>query len=82
MKKLFLAAGLIAGVATCGFAQDTNAPGTSTNAPEWVTRPLALIDTLNIALAQNATILKAQNDLEAAHGVVIQTRRSAVAAAN
>jgi outer membrane protein TolC len=79
MKKLFLWAGLIAGLAGSGFAQDTNAPGNaSTNAPGWVTRPLSLIDALNVALAQNATILKAQNDLEAAHGVVIQTRAVAL----
>jgi outer membrane protein len=75
-------------------AQDTNsAPATndwlrqiylsrtaqSTNsAPDWLTRPLALTDCLNIALAQNATILKAKNDLEAQYGVVVQTRAVAL----
>jgi outer membrane protein len=49
-----------------------------TNAPAWLSRPLSLADTLNTALAQNATILKAQNDLEASHGVVVQTRAVAL----
>jgi outer membrane protein len=49
-----------------------------TNAPDWLTRPLSLADSLNIALAQNATILKAKNDLEASYGVVVQTRAVAL----
>ncbi len=49
-----------------------------TNAPSWLTRPLSLADCLNIALAQNATILKAKNDLEAQYGVVVQTRAVAL----
>jgi outer membrane protein TolC len=50
-------------------AQNTNA-----SLPGWITRPLSLADCLNIALQQNATILKAQNDLDAQYGVVVQTR--------
>jgi len=49
-----------------------------TNAPTWLTQPLSLADCLNIALAQNATILKAKNDLEAQYGVVVQTRAIAL----
>lgn len=49
-----------------------------TNPPSWLSRPLSLADTLNTALAQNATILKAKNDLEASHGVVVQTRAVAL----
>jgi outer membrane protein len=49
-----------------------------TNAPDWLTRPLSLADSLNIALAQNATILKAKNDLEAQYGLVVQTRAVAL----
>ncbi len=49
-----------------------------TNAPDWLTRPLSLADSLNIALAQNATILKAKNDLEASYGIVVQTRAVAL----
>jgi outer membrane protein TolC len=48
------------------------------NLPAWLTRPLALTDCLNIALQQNATILKAQDDLEASYGVVVQTRAVAL----
>ena len=49
-----------------------------TNSTGWLTRPLSLADTLNIALAQNTSILKAKNDLEAAHGLVVQTRAVAL----
>ena len=57
----------------------TNTAASSTNSsPNWLTRPLSLADALNVALAQNATILKAKNDLEASHGVVVQTRAVAL----
>jgi len=48
------------------------------NSPGWLARPLSLADALNTALAQNASILKAKNDLEASQGVVIQTRAVAL----
>jgi len=70
MKKLtliFLLAGLAAAVSAA-----------ETNSPAWLSRPLSLADALNTALAQNAVILKAKNDLEAAHGVVVQTRAVAL----
>lgn len=51
---------------------------TSTNFPVWMTRPISLLDALNIALQQNATILKATNDLEASFGIVVQTRAVAL----
>ena len=54
------------------------AAAAGTNAPSWLSRPLTLADALNTALSQNATILKAQNDLEASHGVVVQTRAVAL----
>ena len=54
------------------------AAAADTNAPSWLSRPLTLADAVNVALSQNATILKAQNDLEAAHGVVVQTRAVAL----
>ncbi len=57
----------------------TNTATSSTNSsPDWLTRPLSLADCLNISLAQNATILKAQNDLESQYGVVVQTRAIAL----
>ena len=49
-----------------------------TNSAAWLTRPLSLADALNTALAQNSSILKAKNDLEAAHGLVVQTRAVAL----
>ena len=33
-----------------------------------------MLDAVNVALQQNATILKAQNDLQASYGIVVQTR--------
>lgn len=55
-------------------AQTNATPSVATNLPAWVTRPLSMVDSLNLALQQNATILKAKSDLEAANGVVVQTR--------
>ncbi len=66
MKKLTLFS-LVLGFALGVAAADTNAPA-------WLSRPLSLADALNTALTQNATILKAKNDLEASHGLVVQTR--------
>ena len=40
----------------------------------WISQPLSLDDAVRIALAQNANIQKSQHDLEAAHGIAIQTR--------
>jgi outer membrane protein TolC len=80
MKKL----NLLLGVALTLFAAhgklaaQTPPPSADTNTPAWLTRPLSLADTLNVALAQNATLLKAKNDLEASHGVVVQTRAVAL----
>jgi outer membrane protein len=56
----------------------TNTPAVSTNLPSWLTRPLSLTDALNTASLQNSTILAAKNDLEAAYGLVVQTRAIAV----
>jgi outer membrane protein TolC len=76
MKKLNLLSGLwLALAAAQGNLAGQNA---DTNLPSWLTRPLSLKDSLNVALAQNATILKAKNDLEASHGVVVQTRAVAL----
>ena len=44
----------------------------------FTTEPLSLADAINIALRQNPDILRAQKDLEAAQGVVVQTRAIAV----
>jgi len=70
MKKLTLLLLLL------GFAFAVTAA--ENNQPSWLTRPLSLADALNTALAQNATLLKAKNDLEATHGLVVQTRAVAL----
>ena len=70
MKKIILLP-LILGLALTAVAADTNTPA-------WLSRPLSLADALNTALQQNAAILKAKNDLEASHGLVVQTRAVAL----
>ncbi len=57
------------------------APGrgaTSTNGSTWLAQPLSLTECLNIALDQNGSVLKSKKDLEATHGVVVQTRAIAM----
>jgi outer membrane protein TolC len=44
----------------------------------FVTQPLSLADAVNIAMQQNPNILRARQDLEAAQGIVIQTRAIAI----
>ena len=73
MKKLFFCVGVL----IC-FVWNITAQNTNTSLPGWITRPLSLTDCLNIALQQNATILKARNDLDAQYGVVVQTRAVAL----
>jgi outer membrane protein TolC len=73
MKKLLFCAGVL----IC-FVWNITAQNTNTSLPGWITRPLSLTDCLNIALSQNATILKARNDLDAQYGVVVQTRAVAL----
>ena len=42
--------------------------------PAWLTRPLSLQDAIEVALRQNANILRSKADIEANQGVVLQTR--------
>jgi outer membrane protein len=73
MKKLLFCA-----VVLICFVWNITAQNTNTSLPGWITRPLSLTDCLNVALQQNATILKAKNDLDAQYGVVVQTRAVAL----
>jgi outer membrane protein len=50
-----------------------NAPP-STNAIPWGNKELSLADCLNVALDHNSAILKSRADLEAAYGIMVQTR--------
>src|SRR6267142_6864557 len=43
-----------------------------------ITQPLSRSEAINVALRQNPNILRAQKDVAAAHGVVIQTRAIAI----
>ena len=72
MKKSTLCCLFLSFLGGLAAAADTN------SAPDWLTRPLALADCLNIALQQNPTILKAQSDLQASYGLVVQTRAVAL----
>jgi outer membrane protein TolC len=80
MKKFFCAKYLFSAFVCFIMAGNVVAQNTNmdANLPTWLTRPLPLLDCLNIALQQNATILKAKNDLEASYGVVVQTRAVAL----
>jgi outer membrane protein TolC len=58
------------------------AAGAETNnqaqVPGWFTQPLSLSEAINLALKQNLTLQKAQQDIEATHGIIIQTRAIAL----
>src|SRR6266478_2109596 len=43
-----------------------------------ITQPLSRSEAINVALRQNPSILRAQKDVAAAHGVMIQTRAIAI----
>lgn len=71
---------LISGVAGAWAAEDsrTNSASGEGEVPGWLTQPLSLDEALNVALQQNPAILKSQKDLEATHGVEVQTRAIAL----
>ena len=50
------------------------APAADSNAPAWLTQPMSIDDALKLALLQNGSLLKSESELEAAHGIAIQTR--------
>jgi len=52
--------------------------GQSTNAVGSLDRPLSLAEALDVALQQNPGVLKSRKDLEAAQGIVVQTRAIAL----
>ena len=78
MKSFFRLTVLAALLFYFGLDRNSSAQTTSTNLPDWMTRPLSVLDAMNLALQQNATILKAQNDLDASYGLVVQTRAIAL----
>jgi len=68
MKNLWLIA---CAVALSGGAAETNTI-------PWGTQPLSLASAINAALENNYTIRRGRHDLEAAYGVVVQTRAIAL----
>jgi outer membrane protein len=76
--KFFRQVGFVAVFLSLVLSQPVFAQTNDTNLPGWMTRPLSLLDAMNLALSQNATILKAKNDLDASYGIVVQTRAVAL----
>jgi outer membrane protein len=62
----------------CALAQKVDAAPTDFPTNVFITSPLSLADAVNIGLRQNPNIMRAQKDLEASQGVVIQTRAIAI----
>ena len=56
-------------------AVETNALATP---PSWLVQPISMADAISIALLRNSAIRKGQSDLEAAYGIIIQTRAVAL----
>lgn len=52
--------------------------GAETNALPWGEQPLSLKDAINVALENNYSIRKGRHDIEAAHGIAVQTRAIAL----
>ena len=77
MKTIKFILPLFVGLAASWNVSAQNA-ATNTSAPGWITQPLSLLNCMNLALSQNATILKAKSDLQANYGIVIQTRAVAL----
>lgn len=69
-----LTAALLLSVSVAASAQPATGGGGTNQTPEWLSRPLSLVDALNIALQQNGAILRGRSDLQAQYGVVVQTR--------
>ncbi len=80
LKILFAVAGLVAMAAFPTLAQIPSSPDptANTNLAAWISQPLSLTEAVNQALQQNSDILRGKDDLEAAYGVVVQTRAIAL----
>ncbi len=61
-------------VLTIALASTVSAATNFTDLPGWLTQPLSLADAIRTAVSQNGEILKSAADLEAAHGIAVQTR--------
>src|ERR1041385_4490885 len=70
-SKILSAGWFLLGALSLGMAAENAA---TNDVPAWLTRPLSLRDAIEIALRQNANILRSKADIEANQGVVLQTR--------
>ena len=66
------------GVALCLAGSLAGSVSAASLTSNFLTQPISLADAVNVALSQNPNIRRAQKDLEASQGVVIQTRAIAV----
>ena len=65
---------IVALVVFCVLPLQAAETATATNTQGWISRPLSLADAIDVAVRQNANLLKGKSDIEAAYGVVLQTR--------
>jgi len=75
MKRVFrnlFAIVAVVQTSLCASAGESNSPAALR--PPWLDRHLSLTDCLNLALSNNGDVLKSRKDLEAAHGLSVQTR--------
>src|SRR5690348_5570104 len=63
-------------VGPCSQAAAAEPPSSTNNS--FITEPLSRAEAITVALRQNPNILRAQKDVAAAQGVVIQTRAVAI----
>ncbi len=78
MRLQITTVALIALITAPAYADSTNAvPQTKMVAPDF-SKPVSLADALNVALQNNAAILKAKSELEATQGIIMQTRAVAL----
>lgn len=68
---------LILALGIAGPCNPVAAEGTN-GIPTWLTQPLSLAEAINLTLKQNAAVLKSQQDVEAAQGIIVQTRAIAL----
>lgn len=65
-------------VRTLVFASAAGSSSSAAVRPPWLDRALSLADCLNLALSNNGDVVKSRKDLEAAHGLSVQTRAVAI----
>ena len=78
MRSLKFSVAIVLTLATFLLPNRSLATQHEVESTHWLSQPLSVGDSLNIALGQNSAILRGKADLEAAHGVVIQTRAIAL----